>query len=1192
MQWQFWIDRGGTFTDIVAQVPDGSLRSHKLLSENPGQYEDAAIQGIRDLMGLAPDARLPVEDIAQVRLGTTLATNALLERRGEPTAWVTTKGFGDALRIGNQARPELFDLHIQKPHPLHVEVLEIVERVGADGEVLIELDGDRVRSDLAELRARGIQSIAISLVHGYRYPDHERRIANIALELGFQQISTSFEVSPLMKFVPRSQTTLVDAYLSPVLANYVDHFCQQVRGPRVFFMQSGGGLVDAKGFRGKDALLSGPAGGVVGMVQTAGNLGMKRLIGFDMGGTSTDVCHFDGHLERTLDGEVDGVLVRAPMMRVHTVAAGGGSVLSFDGARLRVGPESTGAQPGPVCYGSGKRLAITDCHVLLGRLQPEYFPKVFGPDGSGGLEVEAVRKRFEDMAQEVGAATARTWTAEELASGFLDIAVANMADAIKRISIQRGYDPEGYTLVCFGGAGGQHACRVADQLGMQRVLLHPMAGVLSALGIGLANVRHTQGAPVGQVLTREMWEELQIPIGRLQTQVRQNLATQGIPKDHVLTETMAQVRYLGTETTIEVPAKTHGQLVRDFENAHRKRFGFLDRKRPLEVESISVEGVDGHGFRALDLKAQAGHGRSQGRHPVYVQDQWLEVPFYQRAQLPIGKALAGPAVILEATGTTVVEPGWQASRMQEGSLVLERTRPRASASQIGTQRDPIALELFHNRFREIAQEMGLVLQNTAQSVNIKERLDFSCALFDAQGRLIANAPHIPVHLGSMGESVRAIMAANRGMGPGDAFAMNAPFGGGTHLPDITVVKPVFVGEGSQPDFFVAARGHHADVGGTRPGSAPPDSTHIEEEGVLLENLCLVRAGEFQEQAALEALLGATYPARNPDQNIADLKAQVAACERGSQELARATERYGLEVVRAYMGHVLDNAQESVERIIGELRPGLHVARSDDGHQVQVRVDPDPVRKKVRIDFTGSSPGHPGNWNAPKAIAKACLLYVFRCLVRDPIPLNAGCLRPLEVHIPEPSWIAPHYPAAVFAGNVETSQLIVDALLGALGVAAASQGTMNNFLWGNGQHQYYETICGGAGATPTGPGASGVQTHMTNSRLTDVEVLESRFPVILEEFSLRKGSGGKGAHPGGDGVIRRLRFCADMDASLITGRRKEGPEGQAGGGPGQPGVNLLMLAGEPAETLPGVAQVEVKKGDAIEIQTPGGGGYGG
>jgi len=1140
-RWQFWIDRGGTFTDVVARRPDGSLVTHKLLSENPRHYPDAAIQGIRDLLGTPPGEPLDTERIESVKMGTTVATNALLEREGEPTTLVTTKGFADVLRIGYQARPDLFALDIVLPEMLYSDVVEIDERVTADGEVLTELDLDVARRQLEAVRASGVESVAIALLHGYRHTDHEAQLAAIATEIGFEQISVSHEVSPLMKLVSRGDTTVVDAYLSPILRRYVAQVAGQLGDTRLMFMQSNGGLTDAHTFRGKDALLSGPAGGVVGMVRTGEAAGHHRLIGFDMGGTSTDVSHYSGELERTFETLVAGVRVRAPMIDIHTVAAGGGSILHFDGSRMRVGPDSAGADPGPACYGNGGPLAITDCNVLLGKLRADHFPHVFGADGNQPLDADIVRQKFDALAAEISDATGTTQSPESVAEGFLAIAVENMANAIKKISVQRGHDVTDYTLACFGGAGGQHACLVADRLGIERVLIHPHAGVLSALGIGLADVRHVNEAAVEAVLDPAALESLSTRWQQLTELGAEAVRAQGVPVEQTSAVQRLALRYAGSDTSMHVPAGPVAQVVAAFEALHRARFGFISPEKDLLIESMQVE---------------------------------------------------TPAVLLEPTGTTVVEPGWQAVATEAGDLVLERVLPLPDRAAVGTSVDPVQLEIFNNLFMNIAEQMGVVLENTAASVNIKERLDFSCAVFDPSGDLIANAPHMPVHLGSMSESIKSIIRQNPSMVPGRVWVMNAPYNGGTHLPDITVIKPVFdEDEPTTPIFYVASRGHHADIGGTVPGSAPADSTSVDEEGVLLDNVVLVDDDRFLTEEIHRLLTTAEHPARNPGQNIADLQAQVAACEKGTTELRRVIEHFGLDVVHAYMGHVQDNAEESVRRVIDALTDSNFTYDMDDGHQVAVTISVDREERSAIIDFTGTSDTHPGNFNAPSAIAHAAVLYVFRCLVDDDIPLNAGCMKPLRLILPDESMINPSYPAAVISGNVETSQLIVDTLFGALGVMGAAQGTMNNFIWGNDTHQYYETICGGAGATAAADGCSAVHTHMTNSRLTDPEVLEWRYPVILETFHVRPDSGGDGARRGGDGVVRRMRFEEAMEINVLSGHRRVPPYGAAGGGAGAVGHNRKIAVDGTVTEFAATLQTTVEPGDRFEIETPGGGGHG-
>ncbi len=1221
-QWEFWIDRGGTFTDVVGLTPDGSVVTHKLLSENPRHYADAAVAGIRHLLGLEAAEPIPLERIGAVKMGTTVGTNALLERRGEPTVLVTTRGFADALRIGYQNRPRLFDLDIVLPELLHRRVVEIDERVDAQGNVLVPLDLDRARAQLEAVRAEGFDAVAISFVHGYRYTKHEELVARAAREIGFGQVSVGHEVSPLMKLVARGDTTVVDAYLSPVLRRYVDRVDAALglagdsqpagggRDNRLWFMQSNGGLTEAAAFQGKDSLLSGPAGGVVGMVATGAAAGHHRLIGFDMGGTSTDVSHHAGELERTYESEVAGVRVRAPMMHIHTVAAGGGSVLHFDGSRFRVGPDSAGADPGPACYGNGGPLTVTDANVVVGKLRAEHFPAIFGPRADQPLDVAAARARFEALAAEVGDATGRPPTPEAVAEGFLRVANDSMANAIKKITVQRGHDTSGYTLVCFGGAGGQHACAVADSLGVEQILIHPLAGVLSAVGIGLADVRWVAEQAVEAPIT-SVFDELDGRWGTLEAEGRTALAGHGHgagggggrDADEVRTVRRLSLRYAGSDTAFFVEGASAAEARAAFEDVHRARFGFVSPDAAVLVEAIQVEVVVPGRAPVTISSAAAGAGPTGdaivGRHPVVSGGATHDAPFLRRAAMAPGAALDGPAVIVEATATTVVEPGWRAVLQPSGDLELTRVAPRphtaGTGTGTGTEVDPVQLEIFNNLFMNVAEQMGLVLENTAVSVNIKERLDFSCAVFDPAGDLVANAPHIPVHLGSMSESVRAVIARNPGLEPGDVYVLNAPYQGGTHLPDVTVIKPVFAagaeGPGHTPLFFVASRGHHADIGGTVPGSAPFDSTTIHQEGVLLDNVLLVQHDRFLEDEILALLTGGDWPARNPAQNVADLKAQVAACQKGASELARVIDHYGLDVVHAYMGHVKDNATESVRRVIDGLSDCSFTAEADDGSRVAVAIRVDHSVRSAVIDFTGTSPTHPGNFNAPAPVARSAVLYVFRCLVGDDIPLNAGCMVPLTLVLPPDTMINPSYPAAVIAGNVETSQLIVDTLFGALGVMAEAQGTMNNVIWGNATHQYYETICGGAGATPRADGASGVHTHMTNTRLTDPEVLEWRHPVVLESFTLRPGSGGAGAHRGGDGVVRRVRFGEAMELNVISGRRRVPPYGMAGGEPGACGRNRVIRSDGSVEDLAGSDRAQLWPGDVFEIHTPGGGGYG-
>ncbi len=1194
--WEFWIDRGGTFTDIVARSPEGRLVTRKLLSENPARYRDAALAGIRDILGIEPDAPIPGGCIEAVKMGTTVATNALLERTGEPTVLVITRGFADQLRIGYQNRPRLFDRHIVLPELLYGAVEEVDERISAHGEVLRAPDPDEVRAKLRSAFDAGYRSVAIVFLHGYRYPQHERAVAAAAREIGFPQVSTSHEVSPLMKLVSRGDTTVVDACLSPILRRYVDRVAAQLAGVRLMFMQSSGGLTSADRFQGKDSILSGPAGGIVGMVRTAQAAGFDRVIGFDMGGTSTDVSHFSGEFERAFDTQVAGVRMRAPMMSIHTVAAGGGSILHFDGARLRVGPDSAGADPGPACYRNGGPLTVTDCNVMLGKIQPAYFPKLFGPSGDEPLDAGAVRAQFEALAGEIRAATGDDRSPERVAEGFVDIAVQNMANAIKKISVQRGYDVTRYTLVCFGGAAGQHACRVADVLGMTRVLIHPLAGVLSAYGMGLADITAMRSRSIERALDDDGIARCDEALARLGEAAIDEVAGQGVARSRIRLARRAHLRYEGTDSALVVEAGDAATMRSRFEQAYRQRYSFLMPDRALVIEAVSVEasGVSGAPSAGGSPGAVAGGVAAQpvGMTRMFSGQAWHDAPVFERDRLVAGARVCGPAILAESLATTVVEPDWQAEVLAGGELLLSRVRARPARRALGTRADPVMLEIFNNLFMSIAEQMGATLANCAHSVNIKERLDFSCALFDAAGNLIANAPHMPVHLGSMGESIRSVIRRNAGrIRPGDAYVLNDPFHGGTHLPDVTVVTPVFDEADRELLFFVASRGHHADIGGITPGSMPPDSHTVEEEGVLLDNVKIVADGRMRSRELRERLRGARHPARNPDQNLADARAQIAANARGVQELRRMVAQFGLEVVRAYMGHVQDNAEEAVRRVIGVLHDGSFELAMDNGAVIRVAVRVDAGRRSAEIDFGGTSAQLPDNFNAPSAVCMAAVLYVFRTLVEDEIPMNAGCLKPLRVIIPEGSMLAPRPPAATVAGNVETSQCITDALFGALGVMAAAQGTMNNFTFGNERYQYYETICGGAGAGPGFDGATAVHTHMTNSRLTDPEVLEWRFPVLVERFAIRRASGGAGRWHGGDGVVRAIRFLEPMSASILSGRRRVPPFGLAGGASGAPGCNYLIRAGGTRVDLAATASVEMAAGDVFVIETPGGGGYG-
>jgi len=1341
--WEFWIDRGGTFTDIVGRRPDGTLVAHKLLSENPEAYRDAAVQGIRELLGIERGEAIPDGAIGAVKMGTTVATNALLERKGERTLLVITKGFRDALRIGYQARPKIFARHIIKPEMLYECALEVDERVRADGTVEQEPDLAAVRHELERARADGFNAAAIVFMHAYRYPEHERRVAALAREAGFAQVSVSHEVSPLIKLVSRGDTTVVDAYLSPILRRYVAQVAEELgasskssstnvraaalafpsplRGrdrerrtantqtgttplptpppqggreqavprrmdvlndesaaaepTRLMFMMSSGGLTAAELFQGKDAILSGPAGGVVGMAQTGRAAGFDRLIGFDMGGTSTDVSHFDGELERTFETEVAGVRMRAPMMLIHTVAAGGGSILHYDGARFRVGPDSAGANPGPKSYRRGGPLTVTDANVMVGKLMPEFFPKIFGSTQQEALDDQAVGESFAELAEKVGRGR------EEIADGFIKIAVENMANAIKKISVQRGYDVTGYALNCFGGAGGQHACLVADALGMTSVLIHPFSSLLSAYGMGLADIRATRQQAIEEQLGDDALAALTRIGGTLATEAARDVTGQGVAQDKIKVFVRAHVRYAGTDTALVVPAfmiagtaetsaasdetarattfppplrgrdregdsgeskvrgsaqarrnaQTRGhrpphpspargegagrargedvlnfglqeekvegllrKLTSAFEHAHKSRFGFVDRSKALVIEAVSVEAVGGGArFRERTHKTTRARLPAPTRRARFFSDgRWHRAHVFTRDQLKPGQIVPGPAIIIEPHQTIVVEPGWQAALTAHDHLVLTRAKALKRKRAIGTHADPVMLEVFNNLFMSIAEQMGVALQNTAYSVNIKERLDFSCAVFDGDGSLVANAPHMPVHLGSMDRAVETIIRENKGaIAPGDVYAINAPYNGGTHLPDITVCTPVFDARRKSILFWVASRGHHADVGGISPGSMSPNATNIEQEGVYIDNFKLVDRGRFRERDLNDLLTKARYPARNPTQNINDLKAQIAANEKGVQELRKMVAHFTLPVVKAYMGHVQDNAAESVRRVLDRLHTSAFDYEMDQGTHIKVKITVDKKKREATVNFTGTSPQQDSNFNAPEPVTRAAVLYVFRVMVDDDIPMNAGCLRPIRIVIPPRSMLSPEYPAAVVAGNVETSQAVTDTLFGALEALAAAQGTMNNLNFGNAQYQYYETICSGSPAGPGFPGTDAVHTHMTNTRLTDPEVLEFRYPVLLEDFHIRAGSGGRGQWNAGDGVMRTIRFLERMDCTILSGHRRVRPFGLSGGEAGQVGENSVRRQDGRVEKLQGCDATVLEAGEAIIIRTPTAGGYG-
>jgi 5-oxoprolinase (ATP-hydrolysing) len=1191
--WDFWIDRGGTFTDVVGRQPDGTLTAHKLLSENPEAYKDAAVQGIRDLLGLKKGEPIPPGRVGAVKMGTTVATNALLERKGDRTLLVTTKGFRDALRVGYQNRPKIFAKHIIKPEMLFERVVEADERVRADGTMEKAPDLEALRSDLEEALEDGINAVAIVFMHAYRHADHERQVAALARKMGFAQVSVSHEVSPLIKLVGRGDTTVVDAYLSPILRRYVAQVDSQLdarnSGARLMFMMSSGGLTAAELFQGKDAILSGPAAGVVGMAQTGHEAAFSRLIGFDMGGTSTDVSHYDGEYERAFETEVAGVRMRAPMMLIHTVAAGGGSILHFDGARFRVGPDSAGANPGPKCYRRGGPLAVTDANVMTGKLIPDFFPTIFGPNQNQPLDAEAVCGAFAELAREVGGKSP-----EEIADGFIKIAVENMANAIKKISVQRGYDVTGYALNCFGGAGGQHACLVADALGMTTVLIHPFSSLLSAYGMGLADIRSVRQQAIEEAFGAKSLAALNKIAKRLSKDVSSEVAGQGVPAKALKVHVRAHIRYAGTDTALVVKAGSLAAMKSTFEKAHKAQFGFIDRKKDLVIEAVSVEAVGGGAkFRERKSKTTRGKLPSPARRTKFFSDgKWHNATVYTRDQLVPGQKVKGPAIVIEPHQTVVVEPGWQAAITAKNHLVLTRVVKLKRARAIGTKADPIMLEVFNNLFMSIAEQMGVALQNTAYSVNIKERLDFSCAVFAHDGTLVANAPHMPVHLGSMDRSVETIIRDNAGrIKPGDVYVINAPYNGGTHLPDITICTPVFDDRKKNILFWVASRGHHADVGGISPGSMSPNATTIHEEGVLFDNFKVIDRGRFRERELYAALTGAKYPARNPLQNVNDMKAQIAANEKGVVELRKMVTHFTLPVVKAYMKHVQDNAAESVRRVIDRLHDSSFEYPMDLGTTIRVKISVDRQKRELTVDFTGTSEQQPNNYNAPEPVTRAAVLYVFRVMVDDDIPMNAGCLRPINIIIPKRTMLTPEYPAAVVAGNVEVSQAVTNCLFGALGAMACAQGTMNNVNFGNAKYQYYETICSGSPAGPGFPGTDAVHTHMTNTRLTDPEILEFRYPVVLEDFHIRKGSGGRGKWNAGDGIRRTIRFLEQMECTLLTGHRIVAPFGLAGGENGQVGENSVRRRDGTIEKLKGCDATVIDAGEALIIQTPTAGGYG-
>ncbi len=1193
-KWDFWIDRGGTFTDVVARDPSGKIHAQKVLSENPEAYPDAALEGIRRFLGVATDDPIPADKIASVKMGTTVATNALLERKGDPTLLVITNGLKDQLEIGYQERPDIFAKEILKPEMLYARVSEADERVLADGTVETPLDLSQLRSELTAAFDAGIRSVAIVFMHSYAFPEHEKQAVNLAHEIGFEQVSASHDVSPLIKIVGRGDTTVADAYLSPILSRYVQRVSSALRGeddasPQVMFMASSGGLKSAELFQGRDAILSGPAGGIVGMAETGKLAGFEKIIGFDMGGTSTDVSHFAGEYERSFETQVAGVRMRVPMMRIHTVAAGGGSILFYDGSRFRVGPESAGANPGPKCYRRGGPLTVTDANLMVGKLKPSFFPKIFGPNNDEPLDENATRQAFEDMAAEIGDGRA----AEDVADGFLRIAVENMANAIKKISVQRGYDVTEYALNCFGSAGGQHACMIADTLGMETVLIHPLSGLLSGYGMGLADLRASREQSIEAELNAETMRRVEDYGFDMVQSAEDEVVEQGVPGDQVTTITWLHLRYDGTDTALPVVLDQPEIMRRDFEEQHLQRFGFISPEKKVFASAIEVEASGGGaGLAEPVLEATGGAiPEPTDRARFFSNREWHDAPVYLRDQLAPGHRVSGPALVIEPNQTVIVEPGWELRLTERNHLQLKRVSSRVR-EVLGAEADPVLLEVFNNLYMSIAEQMGEALRNTAQSVNIKERLDFSCAVFDSETDLVANAPHMPVHLGSMDKSVETIARERKGqMKPGDSYMLNAPYNGGTHLPDITVITPVFDDADQDILFYVASRGHHEDIGGLTPGSASPRAIHIDEEGVYIDNFKLVAEGVFLEEETHTLLTGAKYPARVPAKNIADLKAHVAANAKGVTELKKMVEHFGLDVVQAYMRHVQDNAEESVRRLLSKLPDGEFTVHTDQGSQVQVKISVDQAARSAKVDFTGTSSVQSNNFNAPMPVTRAATLYVFRVMVDEPIPMNAGCLKPIELVIPSNSMLAPEYPAAVMSGNVETSQIVTNCLFAALNAMGPSQGTMNNLFFGDDIYQYYETICSGSPAGPGFNGTSAVHVHMTNTRLTDPEILELRYPVVLEEFSVRRGSGGKGKWSAGDGIYRRIRFMREMELTLLTSYREVVPYGLNGGEDGQIGENWVRRNSGEMERLKGCDETVLAVGEAVILKTPTGGGFG-
>ena len=1169
--WTVSIDRGGTFTDVV-MTAGGRIVAFKVPTDPADAAADAAVEEVRRRVGAPPGEPISPRYVREVRIGTTAATNALLERRGEPCALVVTKGFADLLAIGTQERPSLFALNVEKPRPLTDVVFEIDERVLADGTVREKLDPEDVRIAASHIRARGINSVAVVFLHAYAFKGREWEANRAVRRAGIQNVFLSHLTACEIQAVPRAETTIADAYLTPVLRRALDRFRSSfARDVPVNLIRSDGGLSPAVDARGPNAVLSGPAGGALGVARIAKSLELDAAIGFDMGGTSTDVCRVAPEPDFRYETKIAGLRLRVPSLRVHTVAAGGGSILSFDGRRLRVGPESAGAHPGPAGYGRGGPPTITDANAVLGRLVVSEFPSCFGEDGTQRFDINASRRAIAPLAHAAGLSI------EETAAGFVRVGDELVAQAIREESVLRGYDVRTHALVAFGGAGPQHACAVARALGVTKVVVPQLSSVLSAWGIAGAVSATETVMPILRVLTDD---------------VLRNVAQQAHLAwcDDLQARVSLEVRVRGADATIVVPllpATDMGSLLTAFVGAHLLAYGFAPQAdATIEIVNLRIRTQRGDGSAPLGAPPAAGVPAAGTRRAENVR-RWNAdgmAPIHFTGDVPLGQTVDGPALVVDQSTTIFVAPGWWLTAQQHAftlAPVAAEPPPRLS-----TTRDPVTLTLFANRFMSIAERMGAVLERTSHSTNIKERLDFSCAVFDGEGRLVANAPHIPVHLGAMGQSVRAVAAARgRDLREGDVILTNDPYRGGSHLPDITAVTPVLVADG-RPQFFVANRAHHADIGGATPGSMPPLSTSIADEGASVHDLLIVRDGEFREADVRAAFASS----RAVEERVADFRAQAAANAEGARLLREACEESGADVVSAYMGHVLDDGAAAMEEMLRTLPPGPHVMEDalDDGTLLRVSID---VRNgRAVVDFAGTGPRSRGNLNAPRAVTRAAVLYALRCLIGRDIPLNEGCLRPVEIRIPEGSLLDPAPPDAVVGGNVETSMRIVDLVLGALGACAASHGTMNNVTFGTKDSAYYETLGGGGGAGPSFPGASAVQLHMTNTRITDVEVLETRQPVVLRRFAVRRGSGGAGAHRGGDGLIREYEFLEPMEGGVLSERRARGAPGLSGGSPGAPGRNVLVRDGIETE-LAGRAAFEVRPGDVLRVETPGGGGFG-